>query len=171
MKKTVWALLGLAIIVSGCTQDQPTASIGTIHRDDARINELIPPDAVVEVLAEGFEWSEGPVWSQKHESVLFNDIPENTTFQWNETDGLSIFLRPAGYAVGDNPPGNELGSNGLYVHPQTGDLVFCDHGNRCIAVLNQEKWTKSVLADRYEGKKLNSPNDLVISSTGHIFFT
>ncbi|MDZ7724646.1 MAG: SMP-30/gluconolactonase/LRE family protein [candidate division KSB1 bacterium] len=171
MKKLIWTGLALAVIGSGCSGSQAPESIGSIHRDDARINTLIPQDAVIEALAEGFEWSEGPVWSNKYESVLFNDIPENTTYQWNDTDGLSIFLRPAGYAVGDNPPGNELGSNGLYVHPQTGDLLFCDHGNRCIAVLNQNNWTKSILADRYEGKKLNSPNDLVISSTGHIYFT
>ncbi|MCB0316054.1 MAG: SMP-30/gluconolactonase/LRE family protein, partial [Calditrichaeota bacterium] len=55
---------------------------------------------------------------------------QNTTYRWREQDGLTIFLRPAGYALGSNPPGAELGSNGLFVHPQTGQLVMCDHGNR-----------------------------------------
>ncbi len=145
--------------------------IGTIYRDAPAINSLIPEDAVIEVLAEGFDWSEGPVWLKESNRLLFNDIPPNTTYQWSEVDGLQIYLRPAGYAIGDNPPGRELGSNGLFIHPQSGALVFCDHGNRCVAMLNTENWTKSVIVDKFEGKRLNSPNDIVISNAGHYYFT
>ena len=150
---------------------QEPKTIGSIHRDDEKINSLIPEGAVIEVLAEGFDWSEGPVWVPDGAYLLFNDIPLNTTYKWSEKDGLSIFLRPAGYALGDNPPGKELGCNGMFLHPQTKQIVMCDHGDRCLTVLNQKNWTKAVLADKYEGKRLNSPNDLVISSPGHYYFT
>jgi gluconolactonase len=168
--------LNILIFLSSLTllvfaQENANKTIGNIHRDDAKLNELIPADAVIEILAEGFDWSEGPVWIKKGEFLLFNDIPKNTTYRWREQDGLDVYLRPAGYAIGSDPPGRELGSNGLFVNPVTGQLVFCDHGNRCIAELNTDNWTKSVLIDRFEGKRLNSPNDLVISSTGHYYFT
>jgi gluconolactonase len=149
----------------------PVKTIGTIYRDHPEINRLIPEESVIEVVAEGFDWSEGPVWIKDRECLLFNDIPQNTTYEWSESKGLSVFLRPAGYALGENPPGRELGCNGMFVNPVTRQLILCDHGNRCIAVLNQMNWTKSVIMNRFEGKRLNSPNDLVVSSTGHIYFT
>lgn len=172
MKKINLALFFCLIAFHISFAQQSTYKIiGTIHRESPEINALIPEDAEIEVLAEGFEWSEGPVWIKDGGYLLFNDIPQNSTFQWNEQLGLKIFLRPAGYAIGDNAPGMERGSNGLYVNPVTGQLVFCDHGNRCIAVLDQKTWTKSILADKFEGKRLNSPNDVVISSRGHYYFT
>lgn len=146
-------------------------TIGEIHRDSPELDKLIPEGAQVEVLAEGFDWIEGPVWIKDKAHLLFNDIPQNTTYQWNEKEGLIIFLRPAGYALGDNPPGFELGCNGLLVHPVTNQLIMCDHGNRCIVSLNQKNWTKSIIVDKFEGKKLNSPNDVVINSKGHYYFT
>ena len=113
-------------------------TIGTIHRDHPEINSLIPEDAVIEVVAEGFDWSEGPVWIKDRDCLLFNDIPQNTTYEWSELKGPTVFLRPAGYAVGENPPGRELGCNGMFVHPVSQQLVLCDHGNRCIEILNRE---------------------------------
>lgn len=172
MKNLITILLFTFIIINSYFAQQNTYKIiGEIHRESPKINDLIPEDAEIEVLAEGFEWSEGPVWIKDGGYLLFNDIPKNTTFKWSEQDGLKIFLRPAGYAIGDNAPGEERGSNGLFVNPVTGQLVFCDHGNRCIAALNQENWTKTILADKFEGKRLNSPNDVVISSKGHYYFT
>jgi len=146
-------------------------TIGTIYRDNPEINNLIPENAAIELLAEGFDWSEGPVWIKDGGYLLFNDIPQNTTYEWSEQKGLTIFLRPAGYALGDNPPGMELGCNGMFINPMTNQLVLCDHGNRCIAVLNQNNWTKSIIVNMYQGKKLNSPNDIVISSKGYYYFT
>ncbi|MBN1479789.1 SMP-30/gluconolactonase/LRE family protein [candidate division KSB1 bacterium] len=163
----------LIYLIVFCTaivaQDMKT--IGLIHREDSAVNILIPEDAVIEVLAEGFDWSEGPVWIQDGGYLLFNDIPPNTLYKWNESDGLSVFLRPAGYAIGDNPPGREVGCNGLFVNPTNGQLVLCDHGNRCLAQLNQQNWIKTVLIDKFDGRRLNSPNDVVIRSDGHIYFT
>lgn len=161
----------IVIISVSFACEQAYKTIGTIHRDDPAINKLIPVDAVIEVLAEGFDWSEGPVWIKDGGYLLFNDIPQNTTYKWSEQEGLTIFLRPAGYSLGDNPPGKELGGNGLFINPTNSQLVLCDHGNRCIAVLNQSNWTKSIIVDKFEGKKLNSPNDIVISLQGHYYFT
>ena len=144
---------------------------GKIYREDPAINKLIPENAKIEILADGFAWCEGPVWIKEGGYVLFSDIPNNSILKWSNEEGLSVYLRPAGYALGNNPPGRELGTNGLYVNPVNGELVLCDHGNRCLAVLNRKNWTKSVIIDSYKGKRLNSPNDVVISSKGHIYFT
>jgi gluconolactonase len=173
MMKNTQIVISMLLLITQIVSagDKTRKTIGIIHRDHPEINALIPEDAAIEVLAEGFDWSEGPVWINEGEYVLFNDIPQNTTYRWSEADGLSVFLRPAGYALGDDPPGRELGCNGLFVNPVNKALVMCDHGDRCIAQLNQKNWTKSVLVSHYEGKRLNSPNDLVISKQGHIYFT
>src|SRR4051812_26444603 len=98
-------------------------------------DELVAPDARLELLAEGFEWSEGPVWRRGDGGhLLFNDTPRNTTYRWKEGEGLSVFLRPSGYA-GPHPPGRELGSNGMTLDAR-GRLVMCDHGNRQVARLD-----------------------------------
>lgn len=172
MKKVyIFLLPALLLCNNNFAQKNATGTIGTIQRDTPELNNLISADAEIELLAEGFEWSEGPAWIKEGGYLVFNDIPRNTTFKWSDEEGLSIFLRPAGFAIGGNPPGEELGSNGLFVHPVTGEIVYCDHGNRCVAVLDQENWTKTIIADRYNGKRLNSPNDVVISSKGHYYFT
>ncbi len=148
---------------------QDFKTIGTINHIDPDFDKLVPKDAKIELLADGFQWSEGPVWMSG--TLLFNDIPTNTLYQWENENGLRVFLRPAGYAIGVNPPGREVGSNGLAIHPISRRLIICDHGNRCLAELNQENWTKKIVIDKFEGKRFNSPNDLVIRSDGHIYFT
>jgi len=143
--------------------------IGKIERIDPRLDALIPIDARPELLADGFDWTEGPVWRRQGGYLLFNDIPANTLYQWSEAEGLRVFLRPAGFA-GSNPPGRELGANGLEFDVD-GRLILCDHGNRSVSRLDETNFTKTVLADRYRGKRLNSPNDLVIKSNGDVYFT
>lgn len=167
MKQSIIFVLLLNVLSFG----QALTTVGAIERIDPALDALLPSGAAIEVLAEGFDWSEGPVWIQDGGYLLFNDIPQNTLFRWDEANGLTVFLRPAGYAFGDNPPGRELGSNGLFVHPLTRQVLMCDHGNRSIMQLNMKNWTKTVVVDRFDGKRLNSPNDLMISSTGHLYFT
>lgn len=144
---------------------------GEIFREDPAINELIPDDAVIEILAEGFGWSEGPVWIKNENYVLFTDVPKNSIYKWKENEGLTLFLRPSGFALGDNHPGGDIGSNGLFVNPLNDQLVLCDHGNRCLTELNQKNWSKKIIIDSFKGKKFNSPNDVVISSRGDFYFT
>lgn len=146
----------------------PPEIIGTIERVDPRINDLLPPDAKIEKLAAGFKWSEGPVWIPEGGFLLFSDVPQNCIFRWKEGEGLSVYMKPSGY-TGSEPRGGEPGSNGLILDPQ-GRLVICQHGDRRVVRVERDgSWT--VLADRFEGKRFNSPNDLVFRSDGTLYFT
>jgi gluconolactonase len=146
------------------------AAGASIERLDPAFDALVPRDAKVEQLAQGFDWTEGPVWRKSGGYLLFSDIPKNTVYRWKEGEGLSIFLRPAGYAMGTNPPGRELGSNGLTFDAK-GQLVVADHGNRGISRWNDSLFTRTVVVDRFEGKRFNSPNDLVWAPNGDLYFT
>ncbi|MFQ5992932.1 MAG: SMP-30/gluconolactonase/LRE family protein, partial [Nitrospiraceae bacterium] len=142
---------------------------GTIVRHDPRVDRLVPPGASLEKLADGFAWVEGPVWDPRREHLLFSDIPNNSVFKWQEGVGVSLFLKPSGY-TGTTPfQGKEPGSNGL-TFDHTGRLVLCEHGDRRIGRLEKDG-SKTTLADQYEGKRLNSPNDLVFKSNGDLYFT
>ena len=149
------------------------AHIGRIDRFETEINQLIPKDAKIEVLCGGFEWSEGPVWVPEENNkyggfVLFSDIPNNVVMKWQEGVGASDFMKPAGY-TGVADYGREPGSNGLALD-SLGRLVLCEHGDRRISVVTNGGG-KVTLADRWDGKRLNSPNDLAIRKNGDIYFT
>lgn len=144
------------------------ATVGQIERFDPRLDQLVAPDATIEKLAEGFQWAEGPVWIPADRQVLFSDIPNNAVMRWSEAQGLAVFLKPAGY-TGKEPRGGESGTNGLTLDRQ-GRLVMCQHGDRRVVRVEKDgTWT--TLVDRYEGKRLNSPNDLVFKSNGDLYFT
>ncbi|UCH63460.1 MAG: SMP-30/gluconolactonase/LRE family protein [Fidelibacterota bacterium] len=172
----------LAALCAGCTNKEKSdasigsqyyRTIGSIERLDPRMDELVPMDAGLEVLAEGFDWSEGPVWVPKGKYLLFSDIPPNSIFKWKEGEDLSLFLKPSGY-TGTTPRGGEVGSNGLLLDPE-GRLVLCQHGDRRMARLDapleQPEPRYITLADHYQDKRLNSPNDAVYHSSGDLYFT
>ena len=143
-------------------------SLGTIERLDKRMDQLIPQRSQIRRIASGYTWSEGPVWVRNGNYLLFSDVPANTVHKFKERDGVSEYLRPSGY-TGETPRGGEGGSNGLTLDSE-GRLVLCQHGDRRIARLdNNGKFT--TLADRYDGKRFNSPNDLVYKSNGDLYFT
>lgn len=144
-------------------------TIGEIVPLDPALNRLIPEGAEIEVLAGGFEWSEGPVWLPKQRAVLFSDIPNNRIVRWKQGQGVSIFMEPSGYTGQEPFSGAEPGSNGLLLDSQ-GRLVFCCHGDRAVKRLEPDG-TLTILADRFEGKRLNSPNDLIYHSNGDLYFT
>ena len=143
-----------------------SGTLGTIERLDPALDALLPNGAVIEKLAEGFDWSEGPVWMPGGQ-LLFSDVPLNTIFKWEENKGVAIFLQPSGY-TGTLPRGGEPGSNGL-THDKQGRLIACQHGDRRVARWENGKFVS--VADRYEGKRFNSPNDVVVKSNGDIYFT
>jgi gluconolactonase len=147
-------------------KEMPT--LGTIERLDSRLDQIVPRDARVERLADGFDWSEGPVWDRRGGYLLFSDVPQNTVFKWRPGEGVSVFLKPSGY-TGTTPRGGEPGSNGLIMDPE-GRLVLCQHGDRRVARLEPDKSFKT-LADRYQGKRFNSPNDGAFKSNGDLYFT
>ncbi len=159
------------VSVAGAQQATPAPRphVGAIERLDPALDALIDPNAPIEQLATGFDWSEGPIWRASGGYLLFSDVPRNTIYKWQDSSGLSVFLRPAGY-TGIKPPGRELGSNGLTLDAND-SLVIADHGNRQVARVNEATFTKTTLADRFEGKRLNSPNDLAYRSNGDLYFT
>jgi len=146
------------------------ATLGKVVGNKPAFDELIGKDAAIEVLAKGFTWSEGPVWVSKADGgyLLFSDIPRNSVFQWEEDEGISLYLRPSGY-TGHAFYGRESGSNGLLLDAQ-GRLVSCEHGDRRVSVMTKGGG-KRTLVDNYQGKRFNSPNDAVYSSTGDLYFT
>jgi gluconolactonase len=143
-------------------------TIGRIERQDPRLDALVPRDAVIEVLAEGFRWSEGPVWDRAAGRLLFSDVPNNVVHAWSEKGGLSSFLKPSGYTGPEGGGGREPGANGLAFDAK-GRLVLCQHGDRRISRLEDGRFV--TLVDRFEGKRFNSPNDLVLGADGSIYFT
>jgi gluconolactonase len=143
-------------------------TLGSIERLDPRFDHLVPRDAKVERIAEGFDWSEGPVWDRKGGYLLFSDVPLNTVFKWQEGKGVSVYLKPSGY-TGSVPRGGEPGSNGLLMD-SGGRLVLCQHGDRRVARL-ESAGRFTTLADKYMGKRLNSPNDGVFKHNGDLYFT
>lgn len=161
-------LLGAAPVATEGQGKKTYPTVGTIERKDPRFDRLVPKGAKLEKLADGFEWTEGPVWIKKGGYLLFSDIPNNVVNKWKEGEGVTPFLKPSGY-TGKAPRKGEPGSNGLALDPQ-GRLVLCEHGDRRVTRIAKDG-KKTVLADRYMGKRFNSPNDLVFKSNGDLYFT
>lgn len=143
-------------------------SFGSIERLDPALDALIPADAKLEKLAEGFEWSEGPVWDVRNQCLYFSDVPRNVVFKWQEGTGTRDHVFPSGY-TGSVKRGGEPGSNGLAVD-KGGHIILCQHGDRRVARLEKDG-TFTTLAQYYKDRRFNSPNDLAIKSTGDIYFT
>jgi gluconolactonase len=144
-----------------------------IERLDPALDALIAPDATIEVLAGGYDWTEGPVWIKDGGYLLFSDIPPNKIHRWKQGEGARLYLTPSGY-TGTASRGGEVGSNGLTLDRQ-GHLLLAQHGDRQIARMDapldkpQAKYVS--LADKYSGARFNSPNDLIVKSNGDIYFT
>ena len=141
--------------------------IGSILRVDPRVNDLIPAEARIEKLAEGFNFIEGPVWIRDESRLLLSDVRENQIFQWTEAEGVSAFIDPV--FEGDQTGLRSISSNGLTLDAG-GRLIICEHGNRRISRLGADR-SRSVVVEAYQGSRLNSPNDAVYSSDGWLYFT
>lgn len=146
----------------------PKASTGTIDRTDPALDQIVPRGAIIEKLAEGFGFTEGPIWFDDG-FLLFSDIPRNQIQKWTPDGTVAVFRKPSGYDGDDAPAGAFIGSNGL-TRDQQGRLLICEHGNGRVTRLEKDG-SVTVLADKYEGKRLNSPNDIVQKSNGDIYFT
>ncbi|MHB0957666.1 MAG: SMP-30/gluconolactonase/LRE family protein [Pirellulaceae bacterium] len=166
---TVAAMCCWRVVMGEETRAPEPRTIGSIERLDASFDQLVSPDARLEVLAEGFEWSEGPVWQASSKTLLFSDIPRNHIVAWNAEQGIRVFREAAGYTGQEKFAGAEPGTNGLVFDAQ-GRLVMCCHGDRLIRRLEADG-TVTTLADRYQGKRFNSPNDLVYRAQGDLYFT
>ncbi|WAC19587.1 SMP-30/gluconolactonase/LRE family protein [Luteolibacter sp. SL250] len=155
-------LLSFSVISSAFAQDP------SVEKLDPALDALIAPGTKVEVITEGFRWTEGPVWNAETSELLFSDIPNNVIHAWSDEKGLRVFMKPSGY-TGISDYGKEAGSNGL-TFDKYGRLFLAEHGDRRISVL-MKNGGKMTVADRFEGRRLNSPNDLVIHSGGSVYFT
>jgi len=142
--------------------------MGKIIRDDPGLDRLIAQGASIEVLGSGFAWTEGPLWMKEGGFLLFSDIPRNSIMKWKEGEGVTLFMKPSGY-TGIVDYGREPGSNGLTLDAR-GRLTLCEHGDRRVSRL-EPNGGKRTLVDNYQGKRLNSPNDVIYKSNGDIYFT
>lgn len=143
-------------------------TLGRIVREDPRLDQILDASARIEVLATGFEWSEGPAWDRKNNYLIFSDIPRNSIVKWTHERGTELFMKPSGY-TGAAVSGREPGSNGLMFDAQ-GRLYLAEHGDRRVARMDPDGG-KVTLAAHYQGKRLNSPNDLALKSNGDVYFT
>ena len=135
---------------------------------DPALDAIVPRDATIEKLAEGFLFTEGPIWVPDG-YLLFSDPNSNTIYRWSDNDGLSVFRTKSGYTGVDISDYGQPGSNGLTLDRED-RLTINEHGNRRVTRL-EKNGSLTILADRYEGKRLNSPNDLVYKSDGSLYFT
>lgn len=136
---------------------------------DPRFTELVSSHVELEKIADGHVWAEGPVWNAKDGSLLYSDVPRNSVYRWSEASGVTVFLHPSGFAVPENFTGRQPGSNGL-AFDRKGRLILCEHGNRRVTRIEMDG-TRTTLADQFNGKRLNSPNDLTLKSNGDMYFT
>ena len=170
-----WLLITIVLMVA-CGAEQPAAQApadhgtGTVVSNDAALDAIVPADYKIEKVDDGFVFIEGPVWVNKDGGyLLFSDVRGNTIYKWAAGAKAVPFLKPVyeSKTQGETASG---GSNGLTLDAQD-RLVMCEHGNRRISRMELSGGERTTLADNYEGKKLNSPNDLAYRSDGMLYFT
>ncbi|RYE21942.1 MAG: SMP-30/gluconolactonase/LRE family protein [Sphingobacteriaceae bacterium] len=157
--------------MSGCASfAQKPLTTGMITYLDARLEKLIPRDAKIEVIASGFQHIEAPVWVRDSSMLLFSDTKAGTIYRWQEGKGTSKFLEHAGF-TGRLPYSEEPGSNGLAVTANN-ILLICEHGDRRLASFPLNgKYGLRTVSDNFQGKRYNSPNEVIVKSDGTIYIT
>lgn len=168
-KVLIPAVILFAAVAANAQKAYPT--IGKIIGYDNSFAKLVAADAKIEVIASNIIWAEGPVWVKDGGYLLFSDAPRNTIFKWDGKGKVELteFLKPSGY-TGLGQYSDEPGSNGLLIN-LAGELVACEHGDRRVTKMNLKLGGKVALADKWQGKRLNSPNDVCQHSNGTYFFT
>jgi gluconolactonase len=155
------------------TATKPTITkvdVAKIDRWDPAMDAIVPEDWKVEKLAEGFGWAEGPIWVKNGGYLLFTDVPGNKMWKWSEKNGLEKFLDPSGAANPDPKIWREAGANGITILDQD-HIVFADTGSRAIMKLNLATKVKTPVAQIFDGKRFSSPNDVIRTKSGVLFFT
>ena len=164
----------MLILLASCTAPEPEPApppdtgAGTVTRLDTAMNDIVPADARIEKLHSGFQFTEGPVWvTEGGPYLLFSDIPANAIYKWTPDGQVSDFIKPV--FEGEYEEGRFVGSNGLTLDSE-GRLVLCEHGAGQVSRIEKDG-PRTVLAAKYKGKRLNSPNDAVYRSDGSLYFT
>jgi len=171
------ASAGAGLAISACAPMRgPSAAapgmetIGTIQSLDPALATLIDPATPIEVVAKGFDWSEGPAWDSKRKRLLFSDVPQNKIHSWSRSEGLKTFLEPSGATYGKAHADPKPGTNGLWY--QGGDtLLMCNQSGRSIDRLNLATGAREIVVDADNGRPLNKVNDIAARRDGRIFFT
>jgi gluconolactonase len=172
MKRIFFPFFLTALSVPAFSQETkpPGATIEFVSDELAKV---INKDAKVEIVADGFQFTEGPLWVEKEKMLLFSDVPGNTIYKWTEAKGKEVYIKPAGYTAPESR-GGFMGPNGLALSTD-GKLLICQHGDRRVArmdaPLNAPKASFVSVAAEYNGKKINSPNDLIVMPNGDVYFT
>ena len=146
------------------------ATIGGVTRLDPALDRFVAAGATIEILGTGYRWAEGPVWSPREQALLFSDVPANVVHRWTRAGGVTQLLSPSGLQTAVPSGIREAGANGL-AFDREGRLLIADSGTRAIVRLDLRTQKRVVLADRFGGKRFNSPNDLVVAASGAIYFT
>jgi gluconolactonase len=170
LRSIVAALMLVPVAILAAENSTAYAVVGRVTAYDASFHDIVAADARIEKIADGFTWAEGPAWIRPGAFLLFTDVPENTLYRWSEADGLSVFLRPSGYSGADLEGLREPGANGLVAEP-AGTVLLADSGSRLVARLDLGSRKKFPIASSYDGKRFNSPNDLVRRKDGTVFLT
>ncbi|MCX8490880.1 MAG: SMP-30/gluconolactonase/LRE family protein [Cyclobacteriaceae bacterium] len=164
----------LAVLLVQCSpkkEVQQTSLIVSFERLSPLLDSVMSNEVTVSVIAQGFEWSEGPLWLEDKQMLLFSDVPTNTIYQWTEKEGAKVYLKPSGYTAAVPNP-KVQGSNGLTLD-EAGNLIICQHGDRRIAMMNspidQPKADFTTIAYELNGKRFNSPNDVVVNNYNYYF--
>ncbi len=148
----------------------PNAIAPHIRRIAPAFDRIVAPRATAEVIATGIRWAEGPVWVEAEQYLLFSDPPANIVRQWRKGHGASTFLQPSGASGTDPKLIREPGANGLALD-HAGRLLIANSGGRSIDRFDLRSRKREILADRYNGKRFNSPNDMHVARDGAIYFT
>ncbi|MCK0127629.1 SMP-30/gluconolactonase/LRE family protein [Erythrobacter sp. F6033] len=167
-----------ALAACGCTSAgriaaQPSSDLTPeieFESFDTRFAECIDMEQSGRLLSTGHWWAEGPTWDRKRQRLYFTDVPRNRAYFWSAKEGDGIFLSPSGVDPKLAGGMRESGANGLLIG-HSGELLICNHGSRAVESRDFETGDRTVLVDRYQGKKFNSPNDLIEASDGTIYFT
>jgi gluconolactonase len=162
------AILMIACSTAPAPAPEKPAPIGSIARLDPAFDALVPKDAQIEKLAGGFTFTEGPLW-RPSQVLWFSDVVGNVVRQWAPDGKVTVILQPGGYDGNSLPAGGFVGPNGMTAG-KDGAVLLCQHGNRRIVSIAADMKV-TTLVDKFGGKKLNSPNDLVFRSDGSLYFT
>jgi gluconolactonase len=167
----VWTVLPLSVLLFGCSQTPApvaqTPGVGSIVRLDPALDSLVPRDAYIEKVASGFQFTEGPLW-RPDGRLWFSDVVGNVVRSVTPTGQVEVLIKESG-GSSSAPPGSFIGSNGM-VADKDGYVLLCQHTNRRIARVSKDLKVTPYI-ERFQGKRLNSPNDLVYRSDGSLYFT
>jgi len=163
----------VALLIAGCSTAPPPAPakpapIGSIVRSDAAFDALVPAGAEIEKVASGFTFTEGPIWRPSN-ALWFSDVKGNVVRQWTPDGKVTVILDPGGWEASLGPASDYKGPNGMTAD-KDGGVLLCQHGYRRIVHIGTDMKVTTVV-DKYQGKQLNSPNDLVYGPDGALYFT